>query len=510
MICELHCHTSEHSACSFVAAADLVRRAWKTGMQTVILTDHHYQWTAGELTALKESVGLPDEYQILSGQEVNTRDYGHVLVYGGPETVEQTDLRLKEIRRRFPEAALVWAHPYRDGRIPSKEKLLAPLLDGVEIFNANYAISETIRALNDWHQYKFTALGGTDTHALSYVGSYPTLFDHPFETIEGLAAEIRAGRCRPYFKEIPLTGTSKTRIIALTTGPKSTGMRQKHVIKTFQDKESWQDGERKHRIVEALYNAGFNRGPYRVPRPLDQDADSLSIIEEQIQGQTLADALEDADEDTAKGYMKLAAKWLSTLHNLRLAVSPADEFLKKEPERLSYYLRQLQERKHRYLKRVRQIRNHVLVEETQLIRSRPEILVQSHGDYHPKNIYIVAGREESPYAAAVDFNSSYLIPRAFDVGTFLAQYINMFFEGTVRDKVPASLFFDTYVSNAENLDEDFHCQVQLFKARTCLSILYYLSKVGMSDSENFWRILVEAEKSLAGYELNRCGADGIA
>jgi hypothetical protein len=39
--------------------------------------------------------------------------------------------------------------------------------------------------------------------------------------------------------------------------------------------------------------------------------------------------------------------------------------------------------------------------------------------------------------------------------------------------------------------------VELFKARTCLSILYYLAKVQRGNSEEFWRILVEAERSLA-------------
>ncbi len=45
--------------------------------------------------------------------------------------------------------------------------------------------------------------------------------------------------------------------------------------------------------------------------------------------------------------------------------------------------------------------------------------------------------------------------------------------------------------------EDFPAHVDLFKARTCLSILYYLAKIQMGDAEEFWRILVEAERSLA-------------
>jgi len=39
MIVETHCHTSEHSPCSHVAAVDLVRRACEAGVQTIVLTD---------------------------------------------------------------------------------------------------------------------------------------------------------------------------------------------------------------------------------------------------------------------------------------------------------------------------------------------------------------------------------------------------------------------------------------------------------------------------------------
>jgi 3',5'-nucleoside bisphosphate phosphatase len=46
------------------------------------------------------------------------------------------------------------------------------------------------------------------------------------------------------------------------------------------------------------------------------------------------------------------------------------------------------------------------------------------------------------------------------------------------------------------VDQDFSSQVELFKARTSLSIAYYLVKVGLGESENLWRVLVEAEESL--------------
>ena len=38
--------------------------------------------------------------------------------------------------------------------------------------------------------------------------------------------------------------------------------------------------------------------------------------------------------------------------------------------------------------------------------------------------------------------------------------------------------------------------MELFKARTALSIIYFLVKVGLGDSEDLWRVMVSAEQSL--------------
>ncbi len=74
----------------------------------------------------------------------------------------------------------------------------------------------------------------------------------------------------------------------------------------------------------------------------------------------------------------------------------------------------------------------------------------------------------------------------------------MFFsKPNVQRYAPADLFLQTYLAQARDLEEDFPAQVDLYKARTCLSILYYFAKIGLGDSESFWRILVEAERSLA-------------
>ncbi len=151
MIVEMHCHTSEHSACSQVSAVDMVKKAILVGIQAIVFTDHHYQWKEKELALLRKEAGVPETFKIFSGQEVTTYDYGDVLLYGAEKTYTKQKISLEDIRAENPNAAIVWAHPYRNKQIPSQEKLLSPLINGVEIFNSNYTILEANYALKAWH-----------------------------------------------------------------------------------------------------------------------------------------------------------------------------------------------------------------------------------------------------------------------------------------------------------------------------------------------------------------------
>jgi thiamine kinase-like enzyme len=315
--------------------------------------------------------------------------------------------------------------------------------------------------------------------------------------MDDMVEEIRAGRCRPFFKEIPRAGTSSTKVTELTIGPKKAEHRKKLIIKSFGDINAWKSGERSFHIVKELVQQGFDEGTYRIPQPIDKDPHNLAIIEERIEGENLFDTIVLSESTDPSKYLKMAARWLSKLHNMKLKISPPDEYLRIEPERIAYYLKSLAETKNTHLQRALEIKDMVLAKEIDLIEKRPEILVQGHGDYHPKNIFI--NKEDgNEFVAVIDFDSSYQLPRAFDVGTFLAQYINMFFnEPGVKQDAPSDVFLETYLSNTMDLEDDFMDQVHLYKARTCMSIMYYLAKVHMGDSENFFRILVEAEKNLA-------------
>jgi predicted metal-dependent phosphoesterase TrpH/thiamine kinase-like enzyme len=508
----MHCHTSEYSTCSHIDAVTLIRRVYEKGLEGVILTDHHFLWTPEQLEQLRRHVGVPETFLILAGQEVTTSDAGHVLVYGATGMIQE-NTPLSEIRKEFPQAAVVWAHPYRNGHIPSPKRLLDPMFDGVEIFSSNHTIEELHRALQDWHEYKFVAIGGTDTHSKSYVGMYPTIFDHPVATMEELVTELKAGRCRPFFKEIPRSGTTDAHVLELTMGTKGKDdRRERLVIKRFGSPDSWKSGARTFHIMKEIARTCFQNDPhFRMPRPLVQDSSKMVLIEEGIRGKPLFERLLRANPENARLYVQMAAEWVAKLHNCRLQVTPPEEFMQKEPKRLGHYVSILYRINHRHAQRVQDIADSVIQLERDLYLGHPERFVQAHGDYHPQNIFIGQDNpddNETLYIAALDFDSSYAMPPAFDVGTFVAQFRNQFFHyRDVGKKVNEDFFLGTYRQYAETTDDDFLAQVELFRARTSLSIIYFLIKVGLGDSEDLWRVMVEAEYSLTNLSVSGSGRE---
>lgn len=497
MLVEMHAHSKEHSACSTVPAVDLVRQVVAKGLQGIVLTDHHYLWTEDELHSLRRAAAVPDHFLVLTGQEVNTPEMGDVLVYGAPEILPR-GTPVGVIRRRFPDAALVWAHPYRGGKTPDDATLL--LADGVEIFSSNHTVRENSRGLRDWHRLRFTAIGGTDTHGNGYAGLYPTLFDHPVTTIQELAGEVRTGRCRPFLKEIPRSGANSL-VTEVTIGTKGRDeVRERIIIRTINTIHKWNAADRAFHIAEAIARHGFHGGTYRVPLPIDEDPETMTLIEEGVRGKPLFDKVLTASREDGRRYVRMAARWLARLHACRLRVTPPEEFLEKEKERLARYLERFTSISHPHAARAGEILGVIAEEEERRYGGKPEHLVQGHGDFHPKNVFIGQDSQEDRgtlFVAAIDFESSLRLPPAFDVGCFLAQFRNQFFpHREILEDIPEEIFLEEYQEASGKLEDDFPHQVELFRARTNMSIAAYLIKLGLGDGEDIWRVLLEAERAL--------------
>lgn len=501
MIVEMHCHTREHSSCSRASAADLVHHAQTAGVQAIIFTDHEYLWTDQEIDQLRATSSLPEHILIMAGQEVRTRDFGDILVYGATESIPR-GIDIATLRSRWPNAALIWAHPYRGNRRPTDEKLLDDHLDGIEIFSSNHDAEASAHALHDWHRLGFIAIAGTDAHNPTSSGAYPTVFDNDVQSMEELVFEIQAGRCKPYVKEAPASGTSDTNVLEVSIGPRQSVKQKDIIIKTYKNEEAWAEGERSARIISEI-SQHIGMKEFRVPKPLGAAHDHLALVEERLEGVTLYDHLVSSTIEEAEDALKRAARWLARLHNCRLRITPVDEFMQIEPERLKWYLSGMRNDNHPHLARAEKILSHVLELERSMFQNEAKHLVQGHGDFHPKNIFI--GQDShGPFAGAIDFNSSFVLHPAFDVGTFMAQYMNQFYNQTeLKKNVPIDVFLEEYYKHSTFIGPHFMSYALVCKARCCLSIIYYLVKIGLGESENFWFVLVEAEKSLVHSTISR-------
>ncbi len=371
--------------------------------------------------------------------------------------------------------------------MPDSDELLNPMLDAVEIFNSNQDIKENYLGLKAWHKYKFTAIGGTDTHENMVAGSYPTLFDHPVRSVGGLVEEIKGARCRPFFKEIPRSGSNIV-VTEITLGTKGQDeIRDRIILKDIADEKKWKSVKRNARITEKLYGGGFDSGQFRVPRILDMNDSEMTLMEEGQRGKKLFDLMLRVDPSVAKDYFRLAAKWLARMHNEKLKVCDAEETARREAKRFESYRKSFINSNSPYAEKAARIIDHVKSREEEMIAREKDLFVQNHGDFHPKNIIIGQDRMHdisTLFVSVIDFDSSILFDRAFDVGYFISQMLNQFSgDPRVLGEYTEEDFIESYLEETGDINRDvFLEKVGVFRMRANLSIASFLVKVGKGES----------------------------
>jgi hypothetical protein len=480
MLLEMHAHSCRHSACSHVSAEELIRQAVKKNLQGIILTEHHYFWSPEEIAVLRREAEVDSTFLILAGQEVET-EIGHVLVYGGDRTVEE-GIKLKELRRIFPAAALIWAHPFRSGRVPSDDEIRNPLLDGIEIFSLNHSPKENYAGLSLWHRLKFTAIGGSDAHAAGSSGVLPTQFDHPLESIADVAEEIKGGRCRPFFKEIPKAGSNIV-VTMITLGTKGDDeYRTRLVMKKVSSDTAWERVSRSLDLVSRLYRSGFREGTFRVPQVIEVNRESRLVIEEGARGKRLFELLPVVEAAVGKDYFLLAARWLARLHALKLREGNPDETVARGKKKYFSYRESFRRVGNPYLKTAEAILDAVSRGEKEIGEKGAGRFVLVHGDYHPKNIIIGQDRMQdisTLFVSVIDFDSAFLCYPAYDVGYFLSQFRYQFrIFPDLLERCRAEDFLATYLADADDAAPDFARQTVLARLRANMSIASFLIKVG--------------------------------
>jgi len=200
LLIDLHLHTRRHSACSAIDESRLIDRAVQAGLDGLVLTEHHYQWTRDELDALVEASGHPG-FLLLSGFEYSS-SRGDILIYGlEPEAVWRfepgKDPELILAQAQAMGAACIAAHPTR-AAIPFDERIMAMPFEALEVKSVNLAPHEQrlARKLADDLGRRMTV--SSDAHRLEDVGAYATEFLTPIQCMEDLRNSLQRGTFQPY------------------------------------------------------------------------------------------------------------------------------------------------------------------------------------------------------------------------------------------------------------------------------------------------------------------------
>ena len=196
MIIDLHTHTSAGSRCGYQTPVELIAQAKRIGLDAVCLTEHDWVWPATEVEAMINK----HDFLVIGGAEVST-NLGDVLVFGVHQSVREV-FRIEELRALVDEEGgiMLVAHPFRgllaDG-LTEEDASAWPVFrwcDGLEVFNGRSFAREASFACAVAQRTGRLGSGGSDAHAIGFLGQAVTVFERPIRGELEFIAELRAGR----------------------------------------------------------------------------------------------------------------------------------------------------------------------------------------------------------------------------------------------------------------------------------------------------------------------------
>jgi predicted metal-dependent phosphoesterase TrpH len=208
VLIDLHCHTGWGSGDSHTDPNQLIVQAKANGLDGVCITEHNQLWEQRHIERLADR----HDFLVIGGMEVDTIDFGHVLVYGvrTPRRFQRLPT-IVELRRIVDEAggAMVVAHPFRKREKPAGCNLsegrglqLCEQSVALAVFDIVDAV-EVENGIADQHERFFAGAvalarelpttGGSDTHRYPEVGATFTVFPDSVRDERALIDALRSG-----------------------------------------------------------------------------------------------------------------------------------------------------------------------------------------------------------------------------------------------------------------------------------------------------------------------------
>lgn len=206
MILDLHAHSkkSEDSRATVVGYLQwLLKKKEVLPIDGLVLTEHRQFDGETDYRRLEDEYGI----RIFKGSEVET-DYGHVLVYGVNQAMldrfDFTNVRLsaQEVITDVEELGgiAVPCHPGRPTVGLCEHYEVKPPLEGVravELLNGGSRKGENERVEDLIRKHGYAAVGGSDSHLVSFIGICATRFPREISDEEDLVRALREGGYHP-------------------------------------------------------------------------------------------------------------------------------------------------------------------------------------------------------------------------------------------------------------------------------------------------------------------------
>ncbi len=198
---DLHIHTYPRSSCSHIEPKELLRQAYRMGLDGLCLTEHQALWSLQEVEGMVQEGGM----QIFRGNEITTNQ-GDILVLGYEEDVKGV-VMIQELRKQVKasEGLMIAAHPFRGFLLfgisqlqvnieEACQRTIFQYVDGVEIFNSKVTDPENDMARQVAERLGLLAVAGSDAHRIDEVGRGVTILEHPVRNERELIEALRTRR----------------------------------------------------------------------------------------------------------------------------------------------------------------------------------------------------------------------------------------------------------------------------------------------------------------------------
>jgi hypothetical protein len=272
------------------------------------------------------------------------------------------------------------------------------------------------------------------------------------------------------------------------------------------------DGSREgaYKKTKELYKKGFDKGKYRVTRPLFFLADQKAFIYVASPGQSFFNFLSQDPQANLEASLKLAAGWVKKLHNLEfdqkkfewghfsidnMVPSPKIflvDFMTRDKDQGRLVADLVKDMKARQKKLDAKIKKTIV-----------------YGDYHPENIII--HDLEADYLEMIDFTDISTGDPMMDLGNFLQQLDFMGHNFISRKKINdyKEYFVSAYFEkDLDQVAPDFFSRINLYQSWAALRtavFLFYKKDVEnpvtdlLKDSINYLKLSQACQKQINLY-----------